>query len=561
MYARGAGSNLILASPITNIGTLELAAEGSIQLTNPGTMSVGEFEAKAGNNLTLQIGGSLLLNGKMRLETLVLPGTTVANGANLTLNITGDYTNSSATEFSLLHVRNEGAHIGTGGNIAVGIGGDLTAMNDFNLVVQNTNGQIDNGGNIALAVNGSISTGGELNLLVENYNETANPAGHIGAGGNLSLTTGGNLAADFASIAINNRGGGMIDSGVNLTINIGGTLTTLENGPDFLGNTASLSVAISTRYDDTSGNTQRSMIGGDAILSLHADSASVGGNLSVFLSDRGGTIDGNALLNFNVTHDVTVTGTDIPNVADAADIELLNDSGPPVNGADTPLGGTIHGDATLQVSTANLAVPNGSLDIFINNQNRAVTGGTIDRNATIDVSASAISVAQNFDVEILNRRGENATGLSGGSIGGDARLSVTATSLSVGGDFDAYILNPNRGSVSSGTGGNIAGSAILSLDITGNISITNGFDAAINNHRGTALGPSGGFIGSDATLSIAAGSISVGGGLGAAINNFNNGIGSGAGGSIGGNAAINRRGRFDRERKRCWRLSRWNNRR
>src|SRR5438132_8927550 len=39
MYARGAGSNLKIDSPLSNIGTLELAAEGSIQLTNSGTMS------------------------------------------------------------------------------------------------------------------------------------------------------------------------------------------------------------------------------------------------------------------------------------------------------------------------------------------------------------------------------------------------------------------------------------------------------------------------------------------------------------------------------------------
>ena len=65
MYARGAGSNLILDSPISNIGDLKLAAEGSIQLTNPGTMNVGQFDATAGNNLTLQIGGSLLLDGKV----------------------------------------------------------------------------------------------------------------------------------------------------------------------------------------------------------------------------------------------------------------------------------------------------------------------------------------------------------------------------------------------------------------------------------------------------------------------------------------------------------------
>src|SRR5207249_5672891 len=146
MYARGAGSDLTIDSPISNIGVLELAAEGSIQLTNPGTMSVGEFDATAGNDLTLQI-GSLLLDGKVRFETLVLPGTTIATGANLTLNATGDYTNSSATEFSLLQVTNQGAHIGTGGNIIVTIGGDLTTTGtagDFALLVQNTNGQIDN---------------------------------------------------------------------------------------------------------------------------------------------------------------------------------------------------------------------------------------------------------------------------------------------------------------------------------------------------------------------------------------------------------------------------------
>src|SRR5438132_5723333 len=67
MYARGAGSDLILNSPISNIGILELAAEGSIQLTNLGTMSVGEFDATAGNNLTLQL-GSLLLDGKVSLN-------------------------------------------------------------------------------------------------------------------------------------------------------------------------------------------------------------------------------------------------------------------------------------------------------------------------------------------------------------------------------------------------------------------------------------------------------------------------------------------------------------
>ena len=470
MYARGAGSDLILDSPISNIGILELAAEGSIQLTNPGTMSVGEFDATAGNNLTLQIGGSLLLDGKVRLDTLVLPGTTVASGANLTLNVTGDYTNSSATEFSRLRVRNEGAHIGTGGNIDVSIGGNLTTTGtagDFALVVQNTNGQIDNGGNIALTVNGSISTGGELNLLVENYNETDSPAGHIGTGGNLSLTTGGDLTADFASIAINNRGGGVIDSAVNLTINIAGALTTLEDGPDFLGNSESLSLAISSRYDN---NTAGSFIGGDATLLFHSDSASIGGLLDVVISDRGGTIDGNALLNFSVTHDITVQ--------EDASWEILNDSGPESDAA-SPIGGTIHGNATLVLSANNLTVTKGSLDVDILNKNGGVpgSGGTIDSDATITFNLTGNLTTQNAaSFSILNQ--VQPGGTTGGSIGGNATINVTAANITAN-SLLAQIAN---------TAGTINGNAAINMNVSGSATVTNDATVAIfgNDPAGSA---------------------------------------------------------------------------
>ncbi|PYX05248.1 MAG: hypothetical protein DMG88_22100 [Acidobacteria bacterium] len=562
IYARGSGSDLTINSSISNIGILDLAAEGSVQLTNPGTMSVGALDATAGDNLTMQIGGSLLLNGKNHLNTLVLPGTTVANGANLTLDVTGDYANNSATELSRLRVTNEGAHIGTGGNINANIGGNLTTMSDFEAVVQNTNGQIDNGGNITLATGGSISTGGELNLLVENYNETAIPAGHIGTGGNLSLTTGGDLTADFASIAINNRGGGMIDSSVNLNVNIGGTLTTLENGPDFLENTASLSVALSTRYD---GNPTGSFIGGDATLGFQADSASIGGGLSVFLSDRGGTINGNAVLNFNITHDVTITGADIPNISIASDIELLNDSG--TTGVESPFGGTIHGDATLLVNAANFTLTNaaGSLFVDINNGNGGVIdsnatlsfnlsgdlttqssadfdilngqnqfsngmpGGSIGSAATLTISAVDISVGTDFSTGIFNTRFGGAPGPGAGSIGTDATLNITASNVAVGGQLSVGIGNRNNGS-GSGTGGSIGGNAAINLNLLGNLGVQGDADFFLNNES-DATGP-GGTIGGDATINLSAANISTGGAFSAEIRNY-------SGGTIGGSASLN----------------------
>jgi len=100
MYARGAGSDLTINSPISNIAILGLVAEDSIHLTNPGTMSVGKLDAISGGDLVLQIGGSLLLNGRVRLDAIVLPGASVDSGVNLTLNVTGDYTNNSATDSS-----------------------------------------------------------------------------------------------------------------------------------------------------------------------------------------------------------------------------------------------------------------------------------------------------------------------------------------------------------------------------------------------------------------------------------------------------------------------------
>jgi len=126
IYARGAGSDLTINSQMSNIGDLKIAAENSIEFTQPGTMSVGQFDGTAWNDFTLQIGGSLSLNGEMKLETFVLPGITLPTGGNLTLNIATDYTNSSSTDFSRLRVKNQG-HIIAGGNLGMNVTGNVTA--------------------------------------------------------------------------------------------------------------------------------------------------------------------------------------------------------------------------------------------------------------------------------------------------------------------------------------------------------------------------------------------------------------------------------------------------
>jgi len=366
-----------------------------------------------------------------------------------------------------------------------------------------------------------------LNLLVENYDETASPAGHIGTGGNLSLTTGGNLTADFASIAVNNRGGGVIDSGVTLTVNIGGALTTLQNGLDFLGNTESLSLAISSRFDN---NTAGSFIGGDATLLFQSDSVSIGGFLSVLIGDRGGTIDGNALLNFNVTHDITVQ-------SDAA-WQILNDSGTDLNAA-SPIGGTIHGNATLELSAANLTVPAGLLDVSILNKNGGVvgSGGTIDSDANITFTLSGnLTTSGSASFTILNRLQIGGTGgtagTTGGTIGGNATINLSAANLTADSLF-VNINNRNDGVV--GSGGAIDSNATINFN-TGNLTTQTGTTFFILNSPPpgrTASRP----IGGDGTIKVTAPSISPRvDSLGSSLHVR---IGNESGGNIGGNAIVN----------------------
>lgn len=653
MYARGAGSDLTINSPISNIEILGLVAQDSLHLTNPGTMSIGKLDVATGSDLTLQIGGSLLLDGRVRLDAIVLPGASVTNGVNLTLNIAGDFTNNSATELSHLAITNRdhiggdaiiavgagsistgnnldvqianaadghigenalvnvgvssgdisiggdasfqilnagGGHIGDNADILVttGKGGDLIANSIFAFInnrnggsigssagvafdiggalttqgdatfqifnsgagtigsdatmnvsantisttgaldatINNTGGSV--GGNAIINLNapGTINTAAAFNLLLANYDETGNPAGHIHAGANVSVSTGGDFTADFASIVINNRAGGMIDSSATLTVNIGGALTTLHNGPDFFGNEESLSLTVSNRYV----NNAAGFIGGDATLLFHADSASIGGNLAVLISDRGGTVDGNALLNFNVTHDLNVQGD--------ADWQILNDSGTTMNAA-SPIGGTIHGSATLLLSATNLSVPAGSLDVSIYNKNGGVvgSGGTIDSDANITFTLTGNLATQgDASFGILNHLQSGGTGgtpsTTGGTIGGNATVNLSAANLTADSLF-VIINNRNDGVV--GNGGVIDSNATINFN-TGNLITHTGATFFILNSL-LAGGTTGGTIGADATINVTAASISPV--VDSDASSLLVTIGNNGGGSIGGDAVIN----------------------
>jgi hypothetical protein len=530
MYARGAGSNLILSSPLSNIGIVELAAEGSIFLTNPGAMSVGALDATAGNSVTLQIGGSLLLDGRFRLNALVLPGTTLSSGANLLLNVTGDFTNNSATEFSRLRVANEGAHIGTGGDIVANIGGDLKTTGtagDFELVIQNKNGQIDNGGNMALTVGGSIDAAGALSTTLDNTggiigtdvitilissgainvqgdatfqilnsdDGTGGPPGQIGGNAIIGVSSGGDLSANSLNAIINDRHAGSIGSSAELAFDVGGAVS--------ITNDASL--GISTRNDGTGGGT----IGSDATVGLSAGSISVGGAFTTFVSTNGGgSIAGNAAIDIGTSGDLIAQGPILMSIEDTGFNQINN----------FIAGGHIGGDATVTLVAQNITtfstatgVP-GTDTMALEASIYSNGSGTIGGNAIVDIVASQnISAPGSVFFTVANG---NYQGFGPGTIGGDAQVNVTASNLSTGALFDDIY---NYG------GASIGGDATISLNISNNFTATANAEFRIFS--------SGGIITRNALIAVNAVALAAPS-LTAEIDNSN-------GGSIGGNATIN----------------------
>jgi FecR protein len=519
IYARGSSSDLTLGSDINTSRRVFLLAERDMSMTSNITTEV--LLAEAGRNITLSdpaiihaetitlsAGQNLTWNGQTSDETAANSDGDVNISAGQAINIANDLNItrhnggfgsglnvalSAGTDLTVgnnltIEVDNSmGGSLDAGANITLNTGGNVAVNGSggIGVTVQNTAGTISNGGNITLTTKGGISTQA-LGLLVENYDETAHPAGHIGTGGNISVTIGGDLTASSVDVFINNRAGGMIDSGGNLTFDVGGALKT----------TGDAGFIIESRFDSSAGNTIGSTIGSDVTLEVRAGSVNIGGFLGsdsftgapfTGISNRGSTINGSATYRWDILGDVTVQGD--------GDMEILNDGH---SDFEADGGGTIHGNATLQIGAKNFTA--NSLFTQINNR----SGGVIDSSATLSFNLSG-----SFAIP--------------GTTPGNA-LAVVAP-----GEADLEILNEARPTAPAGVGGGFIGSnATINLSAA-NISIGSvGLFSDIVNGTGSTAG---GSIGSDATINVTTTNISDGGALDATIDNIS--------GSIGGKATIN----------------------
>jgi len=489
-YARGDNSDLTLSSAISGATKTTLIAQRDVNIDGT-TLASQALNMIAGSDINVGVNAPVTIDsGAMSLLVDTSAIGQVNNGGNITFKTTQDLTINGA--LSLLVANNDGGHIGTGGDISLNVGGNL-------------------------------STAG-FSLLVTNYGDVfgspGTSTGSIGNGGNIFVKTSGDVTADYVDGFIDNRNGASIGSGAALSLDIGGTLTTHHDAPaGVVGSDTqeSLTLLLSNRFDTTSGGT----IGGDATVSLTAASVSVGGISDAFISNRPGTIGGSALINFNISGafttnefaDFTISNEDQFNTGhggtihsnatinlSAADIStaqgldfLINNRGglDPNTGALTGAGGMIGGKATITLNAGNI-----SGDLFATIGNR---GGTIVSDAVINVTAANIS-AGTFDTRIDNTAGtihgnastifNTASALTsagdqfyqlinadGGTIGGSAALDVTTTNLSSGRSLFVAILNSTNDGGATGT---IASNAVINFNVSGTTTVATDATFQIN---------------------------------------------------------------------------------
>lgn len=291
-YARGAGSNLTLGSPISGSDVVHLDAEGAVRingnitasdefklfsggdfLSGPGVVTAPNVDIESLSNINFNpdafpdvAGGSLILSAAGTLDVAVTGGTygrdsLVAEGMTINLNsaavVTLDFLNATASFTA-----------GTGGINAPNIdftgagvldfvsGGNVTAHSITSAGL--TNGTIAaNGGALNLTgdlVSGAVSALTDIDVGGNVTVQSLDAGGTITAGGELrafgAINAGGDITADTVSIS----GGGITTAG-NLIAGSGGIHPfVVSPGGAAVQATAAVATITSPNGIDFSGN-------------------------------------------------------------------------------------------------------------------------------------------------------------------------------------------------------------------------------------------------------------------------------------------------------------------
>ena len=250
IYARGSGSNVTLAAPISNLDRVQLRAEGDIQVNSPVTVKGTAqdqrgFKALAGNNIVMNstvtstggillqsLGGITLTNSSQLVSMLDAMGNTgqvviIAGGSDTQINVSG----TIQAEQGEVDIRQTGvagqttlnnatihgdvvkiSALGTNGSLNIGSGNAISADSVIKLYAVGSNGTLNFLSNVTLTSPSNILAANTINISQGAVVTIANPANtkadvftnnpnYFGFGGNAASPA---TAGTFAGAGANN---------------------------------------------------------------------------------------------------------------------------------------------------------------------------------------------------------------------------------------------------------------------------------------------------------------------------------------------------------------------
>ncbi len=414
VYARGLTSTLTFDSTVTGSTNLVLLSQNNIVFNNE-----RDITETAANGIGLNIS----LNADQNL--------TATNGLVLTLD-----SSDGSADYS---------------DISINVGGDLTAGGEagVSLLLDNSGGSITNDATLGLTAGGTTNAG-QISMTIQNGGGSIGGDASIFVGGgtisvsNMNLTIDGSLGGNFGGAAdiVTQANSLAVDSDFTSAINLQGTGTgaaTVFNdlllGSDFtVNNATSFTIANGLSIFDESNSEPGGAITGDASIIVVASNITSGTDFTAELSNtEGGSIGGNASVLVSATGDLSAGsfGTNAAFVPGYYNQILSNTA---FNGDPA---GTINGNATVQLSAQNVNVSS-DLALLIENQAGGVIGGSA--NVTADVSG-VLNVGGYATISIDNdqlsegglvhngRGGIDGSTITGGTINGNATIDVNAGGL------------------------------------------------------------------------------------------------------------------------------------
>ena len=285
--------------------------------------------------------------------------------------------------------------------------------------------------------------------------------GSITGDSTVNFITTGDVTLDSPTIAIDDQTGGHIGGDATLNVALAGNFTSQNQAVFEIGT------------NDPTEQFMGGSIDGDATLSISAASMSVtnGFLLADIDNNDNGQVGGDALLSFNIGGDVSV-----PGAFESLFLAIGGGSGSHIGGdatIDATIGGNVNADGGLSLSISTGTIDGSAAILF---QSGDIGGGnssvgaeifneatTIGGDATIDFSAGAINLPNNFTAGIFNFEG---------TIGGKAAITLNADSLTA--ESLTLQIDSFAGSIGSNATitSNISGTVTTTNDATVTIDIT-----------------------------------------------------------------------------------------